>query len=60
MNVSRAILENMPKDQRALEVEIQATTEKLAGLIRQRAENDALMALAKHFGSSAPIAHGGA
>lgn len=56
MNVARAILENMPKDQRALEVEITATTEKLAGLIRQRAENDALMLLARHFGqpSAAP------
>lgn len=50
MNVSRAILENMAKDQKALEAEIHAATVKLAALIRQRAENDGLMALAKQFG----------
>ena len=60
MNVSRAILENMPKDQQALEGEIKATTEKLAALIRQRSENEALMALAKQFGLSATVAQGGA
>ena len=49
MNVSRAILENMATDQKALDDEIAATTDKLAALVRQRAENDAHLQLARSF-----------
>lgn len=59
MNVSRAILENVAADRKALDAEIQATIEKLAALIRQRSQEEALVLLAKEFGTTA-VAQGGA
>ncbi len=50
MNVSRAIIENMVTEQKGLETEIQTATEKLALLVRQHAENEAHIRLARSFG----------
>jgi len=58
MNVSRAIIENMTNEQKALDAEIEVVTTKLAALHRQRGENAAHIMLAKSFGNVSEVSHG--
>lgn len=60
MNVSRAIIENMTNEQKALATEIDQLTAKLSAAVTQYAQNEAHLRLARQFAVVPPTeaAHG--
>ncbi len=54
MNVSRAIIENMIADQKALDAEIDQLAAKLAAAVAQKGQNDAHLLMARKFAALTP------
>lgn len=54
MNVSRAIIENMVADQKALDTEIDQLTTKLAAAVTQKGQNEAHLLMARKFAAITP------